>query len=852
MTTDLAWDIYAKSLVHLGYGYPLWMPDSVSDSTGQHIQIGDVGWLSRGSFRPLLRTRTTERDAQPHRVLPVNYQPFNPPNIVIDERRNVIEQQMLFSRNLKSIEVSGGLSINDPLTDIGAGGRIKFKCASDSGAVLLLNPRGDQVFIDSRRHIETYLCANVDKWVTLATETLGLDVRHEDLYFVSGVTNTCRWAVAAFRESQRDAAGTISCNFGSLGSADLRLHIANVSLGNTWHRSGPQHARRHSMTQSMVSPPSMAFSIDTSSTAGASFAKGSTSSLSSFATADDGTESQPHIPLGPPLGQSLSAPDVHHGPYAAPERADQCIFFHYYKMKRRRWPWSKIKAGAGPHELPRPPDDTDASQNVETDDRSDRSGDESSEFELMPDYPKSYDPVNPLLDYILENSEAEAAIASNLDLYALFDKNDFPDDVAAALAQLRPGIDMDENGVGSLSEEIVYSRRRPAASPDEQEAFAGHSGEEYPEQMLTRSVSPEDTSSVVDNIPSDSSILAKQTAPFAVGDASTHETSVTALAYSADGRHLASGSEDGSIIIWSVQERAMRRKMEAFEEAISALAFSPDGTLLAASSTSEPVRVWIVDALDQGPRVLDDDDFARSIMFAPDGSTLLGGTTRDQLVAWDAHNFERTTLSEDCPEPTFIIFSPDGRLMATGGSEAYCRVWEAENIGRGEPKWVLDGHKGAVTSASFSPDGARIATSSEDGSCFIWSTETGLRLVELHEHTGPVWSVCFSPDGTRVASGSSDSTIKVCASWTGEALLRLQGHDNMVNAVAFSPDGKYIASASSDNTARLWSAVNGACLTTYNEHSDVVTSVLFAPDGQTLASGADDGTVYIRALPAAS
>ncbi|KAI0369573.1 WD40 repeat-like protein [Pilatotrama ljubarskyi] len=864
MTTDLAWDIYAKSLVHLGYGYPLWMPDAVSDGSGSQIQVGDVGWLSRGSFRPLLRTRTTERDAQPHRVLPEQYQAFDPPNIVIDERPNAITQQMLFSRNMKSIEVSGGLSLNAPLTDIGAGGIIKFKCASDSGAMLLLSPRGEQTSIDSRRHIQTYICANIDKWITLATQTLGLDVRQEDLYFVSGVTKTSRWAVAAFRESQRDASGTISCNFGSLGSADLNLHIANVSLGNTWHRSGPQHARRHSMTQSMTSPSSISYTDKAASSTGLACASGSSASLSSFATADDGTEYSSHgVPLGPPLGHALSAPAAHRGSEALSDSADQCIFFNYYKMKRRRWPWSKMKAGARPHELPRPPDETDAPPGVESGDRSDSSGDESSEFELMPDYPKSYDPVNPLLDYILEVClPAEAAIASNLDLYALFEENDFPDDMAGALAQLRPKIDTDEHGVGSLSEEITYSRRRPmgqlATSATEQTALAEHVDVEGTYEWLhplhlrshrsgqsrSRSVSPEDTSESVDDFSS-----AKQAAPFAIGDARTHEAAVTALAYSADGRYLASGSEDGSIIIWYTRERVVRRNMQAYDETISALAFSPDGALLAACSIYEPVRVWALDALDRGPQALNNDIFAHSLAFTPDGSSLIGGTTRDMLVAWDVDNFQCTTLSTDCPEPTFIVFSPNGRLMATGGSEASCRVWEAETLGHGEPKWLLTGHKGAVTSASFSPDSMRIVTGSEDRSCFIWSTETGLPLVELHEHAGPVWSVCFSPDGTRVASSSSDSTIKVCASWTGEQVLALQGHDNMVNAVTFSPDGRYIASASSDNTARLWNAADGSCLTTYNEHGDNVTSVLFAPEGQTLASGAEDGTVYIRVLP---
>ena len=336
---------------------------------------------------------------------------------------------------------------------------------------------------------------------------------------------------------------------------------------------------------------------------------------------------------------------------------------------------------------------------------------------------------------------------------------------------------------------------------------------------------------------------------------SVHDGSVTALAYSADGKYVASGSEDATIVVWDAPNNALRHRVpqqgdQGHADTVYALAFSRDNIYLASASYDEEVVIWAVANGREHMRISPGCGIY-SLAYTPDGRYLIGGAGDGTLYLRDAETYEEVrTLSKNTSVVTFIIFSSDGQLMATGGTEDVCYVWETAKLQDGEPLSMLEGHRGMVCAAAFSPDGRRIITASDDSSSRIWNAYTGEATVLLHEHAGPVWTVAFSPDGKRVASGSSDSTVKVCDSWTGERVLLLDKHEQegMVNAVEFSPDGRYIASAASDSTVRLWRASDGTHDRTYNEHNDNVTLVMFSSDGSTLSSGSHDGNALIRLL----
>ncbi|OSD00766.1 YVTN repeat-like/Quino protein amine dehydrogenase [Trametes coccinea BRFM310] len=860
MSAFYAWDVYASSLAPLGKGYPLWYPDP--DNPEWEVEVGDVGYVREGSFKHLLRTTRTAEEQQPHNMVPDDYIRFYNPNVVITGPRESITQPVLHSRAIKKLEVSGGGSVSVPTSVAAPGANIKFKCTEEKGALLLLSPKGEDTSIQSRRHVVNHVRENAEKWENMANHILGLGLKQEDIYFVCGVTKTSRWAVAAFHGSQRDAEGSISCDLTALASANFTMSITNLDLPNCMHRAGPPKARRNSHSSSHSVPLGMSSSM------------GSSTSVASYATAP---ELVGQFMSGYQYSPTLAVP----ASGVVPDKADQCIFFHYYKMKKRFWPLpARIEAGAGPHQLPPGDGGMDGYSEVIADDGS-VAHLEYGDFEILSHYPKPYcDPVDFVLDYILKNSEAQIAIASDLDLYTLFKTpEEYPEDVASALAEIQPTIEIDENNVGTLSVEIAYNRKRDSdvsdadvmprkkrviTPPGHSDVAEGGNGSmdvdsfdpvESPTGSVAAQASnpPLPMTTALDEPPTEGKDIDHARVIFQ-GDTSGHEGSVTALAYSNDSRYLASGSEDTTIIIWHAREMSFKCRIAGQGDTITALAFFPDGRHLASASEYEGVKIWQVDARqNQQPTSLDVDSPIHSLAFTPDGTQLIGGAMDGTLIVWNLGNPEhRIHIHQHEAAITFITFSKDGRLMATGGTEQVCFIWEVDKLQEGQPKVVLRGHRGMVFSASFSHDGGRIVTASDDCSCRIWSTENGLELVRLHEHAAPVWSACFSPDGKHVTSGSSDSTVLVCDSWTGERIMSLSSHHNMVNQVVYSPDGRYIASASLDNTVRLWDARDpkGNCLTTYNEHSDNVTEVLFSPDGTRLASGSHDGKVFIRSLQA--
>ncbi|KAI1791420.1 WD40 repeat-like protein [Ganoderma leucocontextum] len=784
--TQHAWTVYANQLFPQGYGYPLWQPDP-DPTAAREISIGDVGWMSNGGFFQLFNARMREQESQVHADVPEDFVPFDPPNLIISgPNKSETAIPPLCSQTVETFDASGLAQANTGPALVSAGGSFSFKCTDNQGAFLMFSPAAYSTEIKSKRHITNYMREHFTRWVQFS-EKYGLDLKEHEILFVCGMTKTARWAVAAFQGNYKKKQGTISADLGSAGGLNMSVSISNQSLPQTHRKVGP---------------------------------------------------SRP-APTNVPL---LAAPDGDSSAATGSEPNDQCIFIHYYQMKRRIGWFRTFKAAAGPHELP-PPGPDDAGLGV----LAGGDADEDDDFEqATKPTEETYNPVNHLLDYILENSDASMAIASDLDLYALFKDQQFPADVPAALASSKPTVEVDENGVGTVAVQIDFGTR--IAVEDETEVAQGtvdppnQPAEATPQGPVADAPAGNGEG---DDDDGDGKTLAKRN-PGA--QASVHDGSVTALAYSRNGRYAASGSEDTTVIVWNVPEERMMHKFTPHSDTVSSLAFSPDNQLLASGSNDQHVILWTV-ATGQEFKRLDSQVSIHSVAFSPDGTKLIAGAYDGSLWVWDTATYDAPLkISKHLAVVTFIVFSPDGRLMATGGTESTCYIWDMANLGNMQPKSVLQGHKGMVCCAAFSPDGERIVTASDDGSSRVWKCENGDALVLLHEHGGPVWSVAFSPDGKRVASGSSDSTVKVCDSYSGDRLLSLEGHESMVNVVRFSSDGKHLASAASDSTVRLWNAEDGSLLTTYNEHSDNVTTVMFSPEGSTLASGSHDGTVRIRPI----
>ncbi|WP_254047341.1 nSTAND1 domain-containing NTPase [Streptomyces aureus] len=281
------------------------------------------------------------------------------------------------------------------------------------------------------------------------------------------------------------------------------------------------------------------------------------------------------------------------------------------------------------------------------------------------------------------------------------------------------------------------------------------------------------------------------------------------------------------------------RRLTGHTDTVRTVAFSPEGKTLATVGDDRTMRLWDVDTGKVRVIGKEHTNEVYSAAFSPDGRTLATGDADDTVRLWNTTTGEsRAIRDEGAGQVVSVAFSPDGRTLATGGTDTEVRLRDANT---GELRRSLAGHTDAVYSLAFSTDSSTLVSGSPDATALMWDVATGGQLRKL-DHPGPVYSVVFNRAGTTVAVGGADGTVQLWDTATGEARSTASG--NAVASVAFSPDGRTFATGS-DNVVQLWDTATGAALTSLFGHTDDVQSVAFSPDGRILASAGLDRTVRL-------
>jgi WD40 repeat protein/tetratricopeptide (TPR) repeat protein len=328
-----------------------------------------------------------------------------------------------------------------------------------------------------------------------------------------------------------------------------------------------------------------------------------------------------------------------------------------------------------------------------------------------------------------------------------------------------------------------------------------------------------------------------------------HAWRVSHVSWSPDGKRLASASLDGTVKIWdaeTVQEAVTFRHTER----VHGVSWSPDGKRLASVADDPWVRVW--DAAG-GQNVLflrrHSRDMTRDVSWSPDGQRLASGDGETVRV-WDARTGrEALTLGGHSQMVWSVTWSPDGRRLASASADQTVMIWDADT---GRLLLPIKGHSQQVYVVSWSPDGRHLASGSgggrgEPGEVRIWDATTGQQVHFLKGHTGGVYGACWSPDGRRLATSAAfpDKTVKIWDAESGREVLSLRGHTESVYRLSWSRDGKRLASTSGDNTVKVWDVVTGREALTLKDHTGRTMGVCWSPDGWRLASASEDGTVKV-------
>jgi WD40 repeat protein/serine/threonine protein kinase len=311
-----------------------------------------------------------------------------------------------------------------------------------------------------------------------------------------------------------------------------------------------------------------------------------------------------------------------------------------------------------------------------------------------------------------------------------------------------------------------------------------------------------------------------------------HTHPVTAMAYSPDGRYIASGGgnspqQPAELRVWEASTgKELFSRLVPAGGLIQSVSFSPDGLQIATAGFDAAIRIWNAATGDEvrvlGPRR----GPAVAVCFSPAGGRVASVGADSTLRVWDAAT-GRTLVNRIIGSLQGLSYASDGNAIALACGDGTVRVVDAMT---GNDIRRFRGHEGKVIRVAFSPDGRRIASVGADDTVRIWDATSGEERLAYRTDVVMFSAVAFSPDSRRIASAGQSGLIKVWEAETGKDLITVRGHARRVEAVEFSPDGRHLASASVDRTVKIWDSTREQESIAIQSQSDSPCQIAFRPD----------------------
>lgn len=346
---------------------------------------------------------------------------------------------------------------------------------------------------------------------------------------------------------------------------------------------------------------------------------------------------------------------------------------------------------------------------------------------------------------------------------------------------------------------------------------------------------------------------------------------VHSVAFSPDGRYLATGSNDpdGYVQLWDCQTGKRIRTFTGHSQAVLSVAFSHDGSKLLTGSYDKTAKLWDVSSGNQLVSLKGHTWWVWSAAFSTDDKRVVTTSQDGTAIVWDASTGKRLHPPfRGHHGPVYSgTFSPDGTNVVTGGYDHRILIWNPADIQPENfknlshqaaviptPKFQsLEGHTDAVRAVAFAAEGGAplLVSAGKDNTVRVWDFANRLPIKSFRGHGGAVEAAVLLSDGKAVLSAARDGFV---LEWSVDNYAEfrtlqgrvLAGHHDAVLGAAYSSDQQLIVTASRDRTARTWNVETGKPGLTFEEgHAYLASSALFFPDGQRLLTAAVDNTARI-------
>jgi len=322
--------------------------------------------------------------------------------------------------------------------------------------------------------------------------------------------------------------------------------------------------------------------------------------------------------------------------------------------------------------------------------------------------------------------------------------------------------------------------------------------------------------------------------------------SVKSLTFHPNGNILAIGGEDGSLQFRDITEMKLQFKFPSHKKAVSATDFNRKGDLFVSASEDGELIVW-----DWGARKklfeININDPITDVSIHPLRNEIALATAGGSLETWSLlMGTQLHTINKSEHAVISIEYDSHGQRIISGLEDGTVQIWE---YGTSLYQKTFRGHERSVETLDFSDDNKLLISSSSDKTVRIWKVDSknNSSIIDIGNHR--VQDAQFAPDSKSFATAGADSSVIIWNVEDGSRLNSLRFHKGKVNSLSFHPVDPVLLSAGSDRQWALWDLISGETIESRQAHTSQILDVSISPDGDQFASAGGDFLVMVWKYP---